>query len=186
MSPTVALISRLLAIGTVIGQIGILVLILALITEKNSTSAKKILDLARLWWMPLSFVIVLGAFIGSLFYSEIAGFPPCSLCWYQRIFIYPQIILLVGALTWRDRSIARYLLPLSIIGGVIALYNSYLQYGGSPLIPCATNVTAVSCAQRFVFEFGYLTLPLMSLTAFVLLILLAVSGLTQNRQSLVK
>lgn len=181
MSPAVALISYLLAICTVIGQIGILVFIIALITEKYSTSAKKILELVRAWWMPASLIIVVGAFVGSIFYSEIAGFPPCSLCWYQRIFIYPQIILLVGALIWRDRSIARYLLPLSIIGGIIALYNSYLQYGGSPLIPCAANVAAISCAQRFVFEFGYLTLPLMSLTAFILLILLALTELTQNR-----
>ena len=183
MSPAVALVSRLLAIGTIAGQVGILLLVFALIIEKRSVGAKKILGLIRTRWLPLSFIIVLGAFVGSLFYSEIAGFPPCSLCWYQRIFIYPQIILIGVALIWRDRAIARYLLPLSIIGGVIALYNSYLQYGGSPLIPCAANVAAISCAQRFVFEFGYLTLPLMSLTAFVLLILLAVSELTKTSNS---
>ena len=180
MSPTVALISRLLALGAVIGQIGILILILALITEKRLAGAKKILGLISAWWMLLSFIIVLGAFVGSLFYSEIAGFPPCSLCWYQRIFIYPQIILLAGALIWRDRTIARYLLPLSIIGGIIALYNSYIQYGGSALISCGTDPSAINCSQRLVFEFGYITLPLMSLTAFVLLILLAVSALTKT------
>lgn len=180
MSPAVATISQVLALLAIIGQIGALVLAIALIKRKNSTWATKLLEIVRTWWILLSFLIVLGAFFGSLFYSEIAGFPPCSLCWYQRIFIYPQIILLGGALLWRDRSIARYLLPLSIIGGIIALYNSYLQYGGSPLIPCGTDPAAIDCAQRFVFEFGYITLPLMSLTAFILLILLALSELTKT------
>ena len=181
MSPAVATISQILAILTIIGQVGAVILAVALIKQKNSAWATKLLATVRAWWMPLSFIIVFGAFGGSLFYSEIAGFPPCSLCWYQRIFIYPQIILFAGALLWRDRSIARYVLPLSIIGGIIALYNSYLQYGGSPFIPCASNLSVISCAQRFVFEFGYLTLPLMSLTAFILLILLAISALTKTR-----
>ncbi|HEY4476677.1 MAG TPA: disulfide bond formation protein B [Candidatus Paceibacterota bacterium] len=176
MSPSVAVISKILAALTVVGQIWILVIFFAFITQKTSVWSAKLIGQIRQWWLPLSFVIVLGALFGSLFYSEIAGFPPCSLCWYQRIFIYPQIILLGGALIWRDRSIARYLFPLSIIGGIIALYNSYLQYGGSSLIPCGTDPTAIDCAQRLVFEFGYVTLPLMSLTAFIFLILLAKIG----------
>lgn len=180
MSPAVALINQLLAILTVIGQAGALVIVLALVRRKHSAWAEKLLRQIRARWLLFSFIIVLGAFFGSLFYSEIAGFPPCSLCWYQRIFIYPQIILLGGALLWRDRAIARYILPLSIIGTVIALYNSYLQYGGSPLIPCGTDPTAIDCAQRLIFEFGYITLPLMSLTAFILLVLLAITGLTKT------
>ncbi|MFH1170571.1 MAG: disulfide bond formation protein B [Candidatus Vogelbacteria bacterium] len=180
MSPAVTTISQILAVLTIAGQVGALILVVALIKQKKSAWTEKILVTVRTWWMPLSFIIVVGAFFGSLFYSEIAGFPPCSLCWYQRIFIYPQIILLAGAMLWRDRSIARYVLPLSIIGGIIALYNSYLQYGGSPLIPCGTDPSAIDCAQRLIFEFGYISLPLMSLTAFILLILLAVSALTKT------
>ena len=178
MSPTVAAISQILAGFTIAGQIGILIFVFALIGKKYSAGATKLIGQIRAWWLPFSFIIVLGAFFGSLFYSEIAGFPPCSLCWYQRIFIYPQIILLGGALIWRDRSIARYVLPLSIIGGIVALYNSYLQYGGSTFISCGTDPSAINCAQRLVFEFGYITLPLMSLTAFILLILLARIGKT--------
>ena len=181
MSPVITLISQLLAVFTIVGQVGAVILVVALFRRKKSPWAEKLLEIIRTWWMPLSFIIVLGAFFGSLFYSELAGFPPCSLCWYQRIFIYPQIILLASALFWRDHSIARYLLPLSIIGGAIALYNSYLQYGGSPLIPCAADPAAIDCAQRLVFEFGYLTLPLMSLTAFLLLILFSIVGKSNNQ-----
>lgn len=176
MPPTVAVISQIFAVFTIIGQATVFVLVLSLLGEKYSPEAKKILGLVRARWLPLSFAIVGGAVVGSLFYSEVAGFPPCSLCWYQRIFIYPQIILLGGALIRRDRSVARHVLPLSIIGGVIALYNSYLQYGGSSIIPCAADPGVIDCARRFVFEFGYLTLPLMSLTAFILLALLAKIG----------
>ena len=181
MPPVVVLVSQILAAFTIVLQVGLLVLIVALIRQNKSAWASQLVTFVRAWWLPTAFAVVAGSFIGSLFYSEIAGFPPCSLCWYQRIFIYPQIILLGGALIWRDRSIARYLLPLSVIGAVVALYNSYLQYGGSPLIPCGTDPAAIDCAQRLVFEFGYVTIPLMSLTAFVLLILLSLTELTQKR-----
>src|SRR3989344_7888308 len=102
MSPTITTISQILAIFTIAGQVGTLILILALFRQKKSSWAEKLLETVRAWWRPISFIIVLGAFFGSLFYSEIAGFSPCSLCWYLRIFIYPQIILLRGALLWRD------------------------------------------------------------------------------------
>ena len=151
MSPTVATISQILAVLTIIGQVGIFVFVIALIRQRQAVWAARLVEQVRRRWLIFSFIIVLGAFFGSIFYSEIAGFPPCSLCWYQRIFIYPQIILLGGALIWHDRAIARYVLPLSIIGGIIALYNSYLQYGGSPLIPCGTDPAALDCAQRLVF-----------------------------------
>ncbi len=186
MSPAVALISQILAVLTIVGQVGALILVIALIRQNKSAWASRLVTFVRTYWLWVAFAIVLGAFIGSLFYSEIASFPPCSLCWYQRIFIYPQIILLGGALVWRDRSIARYVLPLSVIGAVIAIYNSYLQSGGSPLISCGTSASggpsAVDCAQRLVFEFDYITLPLMSLTAFGLLILLALTELTKLTQ----
>lgn len=181
MSPIIALVSQILAGFTILIQIGSLILIVALVRQRKSTWANKLVGFVRAWWLPTAFAIVVGSFIGSLFYSELAGFPPCSLCWYQRIFIYPQIILLGGALIWRDRSVARYILPLSVIGAIIAIYNSYLQYGGSPFIPCGTDPTAIDCAQRLVFEFGYVTIPLMSLTAFILLILLTLTELTQKR-----
>lgn len=117
---------------------------------------------AHALWFAL--VIALASFVLSLYYSDIVGFAPCTLCWYQRILIYPQAILLVIALIKKDENVADYILALSAIGFVIALYNHYLQLGGASLIPCSANG---SCAKRFVFEFGYVTIPLMALSGFL-------------------
>ncbi|OHA20329.1 MAG: hypothetical protein A2836_03030 [Candidatus Taylorbacteria bacterium RIFCSPHIGHO2_01_FULL_45_63] len=117
-----------------------------------------------------SFIIALGSTLVSLYYSLIIGFTPCDLCWYQRIFMYPLVILFGIALWKKDNGVIKYGLALSSVGAIIAFYNSYLQYGGSPLLPCGIDVNAVSCGVRYIFEFGYVTLPLMSLTGFVFIV----------------
>ena len=111
----------------------------------------------------LAWLVVLAATVGSLYYSEVAGFEPCSLCWYQRIAMYPLlVILLVGAVT-RDRFVARYALPLTIAGGALALYNYFVQLFPGIEVACSTEV---SCSVIDVEAFGWLTLPLMSLVGF--------------------
>jgi len=121
----------------------------------------------------LAFWISLAAVLGSLFYSEIAGFKPCELCWYQRIFMYPQVILLGIAWLKKEAAIIRYSLTLAALGATFSLYHNYISLGGQPLTACATFTTVgVSCLQRYVFEFGYITIPLMALTAFALIILI--------------
>jgi len=115
----------------------------------------------------IGFLISLAATIGSLVYSEVLGFTPCVLCWYQRLFIYPQVILFGLAWWHRDYSIGRYLAPLSIIGGIISLYHSYTQLGGVSLLPC--TATGAECSKVFVMEFGYITIPAMALTTFIYL-----------------
>lgn len=117
--------------------------------------------------LAIGFITALGGMAASLFYSEVAGYVPCNLCWLQRIFLYPQVIVLGMAIWKKDARVADYSIALSSIGGIIAGYHSYIQYGGSPLIPCSS---AGLCAQRFVFEYGYITIPLMSLSTFVFLI----------------
>lgn len=104
----------------------------------------------------------------SLFYSNIIGFPPCNLCWYQRIFLYPQVIILGLACLKKDSAIIDYALVLTFIGGLIAIYHTYIDFGGTSLFPCSASGLA-SCTQRYVFEFGYITIPVMSLTSFLLL-----------------
>ncbi len=118
----------------------------------------------------LAFAIAVSAVSLSLFYSEIAGFEPCKLCWFQRIFMYPQIILLGIALLKKDFKIVNYALPLALIGSVFALYHNYIYYGGQSILPCSAFGLGVSCTRRYVFELGYITIPLMSLTSFLLLI----------------
>jgi len=91
---------------------------------------------------------------------------------FQRVFLYPQIFSFIVALSKQDRRIADYSIALSVPGFVIALYQHYLQMGGTSVIPCpATADKAVDCAVRFLFEFGYITYPLMAATAFAFLII---------------
>jgi disulfide bond formation protein DsbB len=114
----------------------------------------------------------------SLVYSEMIGYEPCVLCWYQRIFLYPQIALLGLAWWRRDDHVIDYSLLLALIGGAIALYHTYIGYGGTPLVSCAADGLSDPCAKRYVFEFGYVTIPLMSLTSFLLV--LALLGLRRS------
>src|SRR3989344_4114948 len=120
----------------------------------------------------IGFLLTIGGVAISLFYSEILGVLPCGLCWLQRVFLYPQALLFAVAIWKSDRSVADYSIVLQIFGGVIALYQHYLQMGGASILPCPAVATGVDCAQRYLFEFGYITFPLMSFTIFAFLIIL--------------
>jgi disulfide bond formation protein DsbB len=118
------------------------------------------------------FAFVISAVIGSLAYSEIAGFPPCELCWIQRIFMYPQAILVGLAMWWHDKKIVDYLLTLSILGAVVAFYHSLVHWGfGAGLLACTAG--GGECAKVYVLEYGYITIPFMSFSTFVYLITLS-------------
>lgn len=119
-----------------------------------------------------SFFVAIIATAGSLFYSEIAGYEPCKLCWYQRILMYPQVIILGTALIVRDARVRIYSVTLSIAGFLIAGYHYLLQLGIAPNLPCSAVGYSVSCAKNFVMNFGYITIPLMSFTAFSLILCL--------------
>ena len=120
----------------------------------------------------IAFIVALAATLGSLFYSEIAHYEPCKLCWFQRIFLYPQVVLLGIALLKNDKGITPYAIMLSAIGGVIALYHYLLQRGIAPELPCSAVGLSASCSKVFVMSFGYITIPMMALTAFLLIIIL--------------
>ena len=119
--------------------------------------------------MLLAFIVAIISTVGSLFYSQIAGYAPCELCWYQRIFMYPQVVLLGIALWRKDRNIIDYSIALSLVGFFIALYQNYINYGGVSAY-CQILGMGVSCTKRYTYEFGYITIPMMALTAFVLVI----------------
>ena len=121
----------------------------------------------------IGLLLTLGGIVSSLFYSEILGIAPCGLCWLQRVFLYPQALLFAVAIWKKDRSVVDYSIALSIFGGVVALYQHYLQMGGTNVLPCpAVAAKAVDCAVRFLFEFGYITFPLMSFSVFAFLIVI--------------
>lgn len=115
-------------------------------------------------------VIVVGGIIVSLFYSRVAGFAPCLLCVIQRYFLYPQIIFI--AISMYTKKVWGYVVAyaLSLGGALVALYHNYLDYGGADLFACDALGGGISCTKRYVFEFGYVTIPMMSLTAFLLIL----------------
>lgn len=108
----------------------------------------------------------------TLVYSEVFGFVPCGLCWLQRVFLYPQVFMLGLAVYTKDKAVARYGIILSIPGVVISLYQHYLQIGGKEFIACPTTGAGANCAERTLFEFGFMTFPLMSTFLFLFLIAL--------------
>jgi disulfide bond formation protein DsbB len=121
----------------------------------------------------LGFLVAFLATAGSLFYENVAGFAPCLLCWWQRIFLYPQsIMLLVALFRRRESQFARInSIILSAIGVCVSLYQTLLQMGviGNDLIPC--DASGVSCQHVYFIQYGYVTIPAMALTAFALILL---------------
>ncbi len=110
-------------------------------------------------------VAATGASLGSLFFSEVMELPPCSLCWYQRVFMFPlAIVLLVGTLT-SDVGCVRYALPLAVLGWVVAAYHVLLHIGviSEDLAPCQQGV---SCAKIQFELLGFASIPALSLAAF--------------------
>ncbi len=126
-----------------------------------------------------AFVIALVATAGSLFYSQIAGFVPCELCWFQRIFMYPQVVILGLALWNHDENIIDSSLALAGIGLIVSLYHNFIIYTAVPSAFC--SLTSVSCATKTVLGLGYVTIPLMALTAFATLVMILLSGKSQNK-----
>ena len=170
MTPLVQLVTNVASFMTVLFDAVIVILFVILITPlKRRGAGKKIAEFVGERAILLGFLAALAATAGSLFYSEIAGFEPCLLCWWQRIFLYPQAILLLIALIKKDENARLHSIVLSAIGAVIAVYHTFIQLGANPLLPC--SATGPSCTFVYFLEYGYVTIPTMSLTVFALILL---------------
>lgn len=121
----------------------------------------------------LSWVVASVATGGSLFFSEVMDFPPCVLCWYQRICMYPLVLILGAAFLSEDRAYFRYSFPLVFTGLVIAVYYNLLYYNIIPesAAPCREGI---SCTTVFFEWLGFLTIPSLSLIAFSILLILVI------------
>lgn len=160
----------LIALGT-IGMQVLSVLLLALFYFRNKAWAGKFVSFVTERGLLLSLLIVIAGTVLSLIYSEYFGIVPCGLCWLQRVFLYPQLVLFVLAVWWRDHRIADYSIALSFIGGAVALYHHFIQMGGNSVLPCPASGVG-DCAKRFLFEFDYITFPLVAFSSFTLLIII--------------
>lgn len=166
-------VNRVLTILTVLGQIQIGLLLLF---------GKKLSPWVRKNVLTFAFVVSMVATLGSFFYSEIAQYTPCKLCWFQRIFMYPLPFILGVAIWKKDLGVLKYVLTLSGIGEIIAVYHYLTQIGVIPNSVCGVVGYSVACSQRFVMEAGYITIPMMSATAFGLLFLFAWFGISVEKK----
>ena len=114
----------------------------------------------------LAWVIALLSMVGSLFFSEVMGLPPCVLCWYQRIAMYPLVLIIATGIATRDGRMRAYALPLALAGLAVSVYHNLLYYGVIPesLTPCSEGA---SCTERQLEWLGFVTIPLMGLASFV-------------------
>jgi disulfide bond formation protein DsbB len=121
----------------------------------------------------LCWLIVSVSAMGSLFFSYVMEFAPCVLCWYQRIFLFPLVIILAVGLFPFDKSVVQYALPLAIVGWLTAAYHNLLYAGIIPesIQPCSQGV---SCTEEYIKLFGFLSIPVLSLLSFSTIIALLI------------
>jgi len=106
--------------------------------------------------------------LGSIFFSHVMAFAPCVLCWYQRICLFPLVVILARGLFPFDAVVVKYALPLAVLGWGVALYHSLLYSGliSKDLQPCTQGV---SCTEKYIEFFGFVSIPLLSLLCFTLI-----------------
>ncbi len=129
-----------------------------------------------------AWIVVLVATLGSLFFSEVMQFIPCSLCWYQRIAMYPLVIILAhGLLVSKPQESALFALPVAFIGFFMAFYHMllHLEFITEEMTPCSQGVP---CSVKYIEWFGFISIPLLSLVAFILISLLLTKALKKGKK----
>ena len=162
---TVETVNNLLGPLVVVAEVITAILLFSLISKKEK-QAKRILTFFSPKALQLSFLVALTSMLGSLYYSEIAGYEPCKLCWYQRILMYPLVLLLGFAHLKKRKDVVDYALLMSLIGSVLAGYHYLLQIGVAPSLGCEAIGYSISCSKQFVLQYGYISIPLMAFSAF--------------------
>ena len=172
-------VSTTLAILAIAVQV-VLVAFLALVVlapvwgaaRRGRDAVRRALDGAEL---ALAWVVALVATLGSFYFSEVADFIPCRLCWFQRIVMYPLALILFLAVIARDRRGACYAVGLPVLGAVISLWHLYIEANPEKESP-ACRIGA-PCSTKWIDEFGYVTIPMLALTAFAAIAALLVLAL---------
>jgi disulfide bond formation protein DsbB len=181
---TIVALSVLGVVGQVLIAVGILVGLLALVGVRGPLGALRNLVWGYELWG--AFVVAAIATGGSLFFSQIAHFPPCEFCWFQRVLMYPLSILTLFVAGRGDNRAARYLIPLPLVGAGTSIYHLLIE---NKVIkePTACLASAPGgCGVKWINEFGYITIPTLALTGFLLLIgflVLATAGEAESTET---
>ncbi|HMS22890.1 MAG TPA: disulfide bond formation protein B [Candidatus Levybacteria bacterium] len=182
MDTSFAPLISFLGLGTLLLDIGIVIALIVFFAARLSRKKSIFTRVSEFLYknsLLLAFLIAGSATLSSLFLSEIALFPPCELCWYQRIFMYPQVVILGVGSFLNDKMAKLYALVLSIIGFVIALYHILLQFFPG-ILPCSDEIA--NCTLKQFEYFGYITIPVMSASAFAAIIVILIFGVGARRK----
>ncbi len=128
------------------------------------------IDEAGLW---LAFLVAATATAGSLYFSEVADYVPCRLCWFQRIAMYPLAVILLVAAIRRDRSVRWYVMPIAVIGGLVSTYHYLIEW--RPSLEGGACGVGPSCADIWFRDLGFVTLAFMALSGFFAILVLVMS-----------
>ena len=158
------------AVLGIVGQLSVGLLLLAGLLRLAGVSGPLGSIRASIWGYELWLAFLVSALAtgGSLFLSEIANFVPCELCWFQRIFMYPLAVTTLLAALFNDHRVARYLLPLPLIGAGFSIYHLLVENGVVEQTRACFVSAPGGCATKWIDEFGYVTIPTLALTAFAL------------------
>jgi disulfide bond formation protein DsbB len=192
MTPFVQHVTDFLSYLTVLGDLFVVFLAVVLATPlKKHGWGRQVKNFVGAYSLFLAFLVGLVSVLGSLFYSQVAGFEPCFLCWIQRGFLYTEAVIFFFAIIARgaervrkyDHVVRKAAIILSGIGGLVSVYNIYLQLGGSGSINCAAFGT-VNCELVYFTDYGYVTIPVMALTAFAMIIVFMLCGKKKGEEIL--
>lgn len=167
-----------LAFLTIIAQLAVVAVAACWLVQRLSGGRRRPLDTVSGWItndaLKLAWLVAAVATAGSLYMSEVEEFQPCSLCWYQRIAMYPLVVILGVGVLRNDRGVRWYALPLALIGAGIAAYHYQLErFPDQEALACSLSVP---CTTIWFEEFGYITIPMMALSAFLLIAVILTLG----------
>ena len=174
-------VATLFALLTVLADIVVISLaVLAVAGRVGASELKRTvwetLEPSALW---LAFLVALTATLGSLYLSEIAHFVPCTLCWYQRIAMYPLVPILGIAAWHRDVGVARYAVPLAAIGAVVSIYHYQLErFPSQASVSCSAEAP---CTVVWIWKFHFVSIPFMALSGFALIVTLLLVARSGSR-----
>ena len=159
-------LTRYLSLLTILGAVFVVIFAMVTAYLVYTKNIHRYSVLLGNYIFPLGLLVAFFGMSLSLFYSQVLGFAPCDLCWYQRIFLYSQVFLFGYAWYKKDRAILPYTLMFSLIGFAIGVYHHLLQIGFDIMKPCSTAPFAVDCAKPSFIEFSFVTFPFMAVVLF--------------------